>query len=132
MNNIESEFVPYQQSLELKEIGFDEPCLAKYNRESNFVLDNSSLFCRNKHPLLDKLNQVSTPFYQQAFKWFRNKYKLFSSIERESAEHFFCNYSIKEYDGIKNIDHRGKGYRKEEEAELACLNKLIEIIKTRN
>lgn len=30
MNNLEKEFVPYQEALELKELGFDEPCFGWY------------------------------------------------------------------------------------------------------
>ena len=125
---MKKEFIPYEQALALKELEFDEPCVAFYygqlNRlEIGFNWLNEG--CKNS--LLEDI--ISAPLYQQAFRWFREKHRLFHNVERESAQEYFCNYSIKEFDGIKNIDHRGKGYRYEEEAELACLNKLIEIVK---
>jgi hypothetical protein len=31
---MENEFIPYEQALALKELGFDEPCLAYYDMRS--------------------------------------------------------------------------------------------------
>jgi hypothetical protein len=33
------EFIPYEQALALKKLGFDESCLGYYNALSNFNLD---------------------------------------------------------------------------------------------
>lgn len=30
---IEKEFIPYEQALDLKKLGFDEPCFATYNSD---------------------------------------------------------------------------------------------------
>lgn len=35
---MENEFISYDQAVDLKELGFDEPCLAIYNKEGNFPL----------------------------------------------------------------------------------------------
>lgn len=48
-------FLPYQQALDLKELGFDEECFDYYD-------------------------QVPAPLYQQAFKFFRDKYNFLYSI----------------------------------------------------
>jgi hypothetical protein len=34
---IEQEFIPYEQALALKELGFDEPCLFWYNLSDNII-----------------------------------------------------------------------------------------------
>ena len=127
---MDKEFVPYEQALELKELGFDEPCLGWY-QDNTLRLDINSNQSIKFHEHLGRFKECFlAPLYQQSFRWFREKHRLFHNVERESAQEYFCNYSIKEFDGIKNIDHRGKGYRYEEEAELDCLEKLIEIVKT--
>jgi hypothetical protein len=62
------EFISKQQSLELKEIGFDEPCLACYYEDGTFAY----------HPDSDAF--VDAPIYQQAFRWFRERCGYITSI----------------------------------------------------
>jgi hypothetical protein len=56
MSELEKEFVPYQESLELKELGFDEPCLMYYDYSCTLV--ESGVY------------ECKAPLYQQAFRWF--------------------------------------------------------------
>jgi len=100
--------VPYQQSLQLKGLGFDEPCLTWY--WDDIGMYNGWEFGNHNQ----NSNYVSAPLFQQAFRWFREKYDLFISIF-----HYENGYSI-------NDLRRFETY---EEAELACLIKLIEIVK---
>jgi hypothetical protein len=123
------EFVPYDRSLKLKELGFDEPCFRGwyedeglyYHPDSDIVLDN--------------------PTFSQAFRWFREKYSLGHEIS--------CPYSSTHFGKNVKIINEGKFeafitdeeqlsftdedflYDTYEEAELACLDKLIEIIETK-
>ena len=129
---IEKEFVPYAESLALKELGFDEPCLAYY-----YPIDNINFGLRTyiniKHQ--DRYF-TNTPLYQQAFRWFREKYDLHpsftryrtSSITRESIifTHIYEIHIINEIDDI-TIDVGS--FNSHEEAELECLKKLIELCK---
>jgi len=62
------EFVPYEQALELKELGFDEPCIMTY---LNGELDKE-LFLFN--------HSILAPLYQQAFRWFREKHNLLGGV----------------------------------------------------
>ena len=57
------EFIPYEQALELKKLGFDEPCIAGIN------VNSVELKMVNYNPEL----YLPTPLYQQAFRWFREK-----------------------------------------------------------
>jgi hypothetical protein len=117
------EFIPYEQALELKELGFDEKCYGYYDSigELNTVEDYARLGANILEMLSKEFNSVSymkemcsAPLYQQAFRWFRDKYDLFISIM-----HYENGYSIND---LRRFDTY-------EEAELACLKKLIEIVK---
>ena len=63
-----------------------------------------------------------------AFRWFREKYNLFASIEYSTTTQtdFVITINKKEVN-----DARDEDYKTYEEAELACLIKLIEIIKNK-
>lgn len=111
------EFIPYEQALELKKLGFDEGCLDQYT--SNGELSKLNIGFRIKNELLTKLS-CSAPLYQQAFRWFRKKYNLMPLVDRS----YMSLYEFR-------IVEKGWGYTAStyEEAELACLKKLIEIVK---
>ncbi len=139
---MESLFCPYELALELKELGFNEPCFAVWSGfdEKNFsVTDTVRLFSSkfsidgtqsNTLYINSTDNRVSAPLWQQAFRFFREKYGL---------HYIIC----------KNIQMDGYGYREVilipymeenentifktyEEAEVECLVKLIEIAKEQN
>lgn len=116
---MEKEFVPYEQALALKELGFDEPCLAWHNSKRLFI--NNYDNCNSKMPFE---YCCSLPLKQQVFRWFREKYNLFGCIDLQPA-HWFVRID----DKIKN--HYLLRFETYEEAELACLKKLIEITKTK-
>ena len=77
----ESLFVPYKIALELKELGFNEPCFAIWSGfdENNFsVTDTVRLFSSkfsidgtqsNTLYINPTDNRVSAPLWQQAFRW---------------------------------------------------------------
>jgi hypothetical protein len=104
---MEDLFVPYEQSVKLKELGFDIPCIAYYlsseiqrtgeiilhyhergkeiikNNDYRWVYKNFVNFKRylkSEHCLIYSRNHskivISSPTYQQAFKWFRNIHLL--------------------------------------------------------
>jgi hypothetical protein len=130
------DFIPYEQALELKELGFDEPCL--------FAFDNCStpMRCSDLRTSEQKFNGVnynsssytSQPTFSQAFRFFRDKYKIISTI------HFYCDgdkwedvvyeVRISEFEHFKTHDSFVQSeFKTYEEAELACIIKLIEIVK---
>jgi hypothetical protein len=71
-----NEFIPYEQSLELKELGFKEKCAAHYLDEDDLELKWE--IYRNLSFNTDKC--IQAPLYQQAFRWFREKYDFRYSI----------------------------------------------------
>ena len=125
------DFIPYEQALELKELGFDEPCFRFQNNISNIIEEKSWLNWNE----VEKF--VSIPLYQQAFRFFREKYNLQCWPEPTGSDRYSCRY-----DGNDDIGKRYVGYLRDnlnnilfyktyEEAELACLIKLIEIVKNK-
>jgi len=122
------EFIPYQEALELKELGFNESCFGKYDVYGVF---DHILFYHN-HDVETEYVGCSAPLYQQAFKWFREKFDLRIWIE--------SNYGVAKFEYViatTNPNFINKqfndfsGYKTYEKAELACLKKLIEIVKNK-
>lgn len=126
---MDSEFVPYEQALDLKELGFDEPCIAWYDNESGKFMVLGQENTDRWHTTFFTPEITQAPTFSQAFRWFREKYFLFGQItiaEYELENNGF-EYEIKSKD--KSIDTWRGGYKTYEEAELECLKKLIEIVK---
>ena len=128
---MESLFCPYELALELKELGFDEISLFCYTTayEGNPLLHCPHLLLNSQLEGFEN-EPISAPLWQQAFRFFREKYGL---------HYIIC----------KNIQMDGYGYREVilipymeenentifktyEEAEVECLVKLIEIAKEQN
>jgi hypothetical protein len=124
---MEKEFVPYEQALALKELGFEEPCFFSY--ELDYEYFNRAYYNHINHNSHPKL--VSAPLYQQAFRWFREKYNLDSFVKHlyKSTIKVGYYFGIDEYKGVEFQMDFDAWYDTYEEAELECLEKLIEIVK---
>jgi hypothetical protein len=117
-------FVPYEQSLELRELGFDEICLTHY--WGNDILNEAyGGWMKNSNT-----KYVMSPTWEQAFKWFRENYNLIGLVEGgyDNGKNIFT-YVI--WDGFKDnmIDEYFDTY---EEAQLKCLIQLkclVQLIK---
>jgi hypothetical protein len=72
---------------------------------------------------------VSAPTYFQAFRFFRKKYKLHSHINSDNS--WNISGGIWDLNGNKDsrYDWDSDAYKYYPEAEIACLKKLIEIVK---
>ena len=123
------DFVPHKESLELKALGFDEPCFGYYE---NGVF----IFWYDSKQDYELLLNCSTPTLSQAFRFFREKYNLEASIQRMPPEIYgkgkgnIKNYLL--YIWAENLNPRGQQtlhFDTYGEAELECLRKLIEIVK---
>jgi hypothetical protein len=128
------EFIPYEQAVALKKLGFDDKTFKSY--DTSVVLVNGKYILDNWYDV-STVDEVKAPLYQQAFRWFREKYDLDSWITREHKyQEPFCWYiqdNITEY----SSDFSTNGltfetfFQTHEEAELECLKKLISIVKER-
>ena len=55
-------FIPYEQSLDMRSIGFDEPCLKNWDIGLLMICDYAT--------------HLKAPLYQQAFKWLYQKLNI--------------------------------------------------------
>ena len=97
---MKNEFIPYEQALALKNLGFDEPC---FGTASDIDITLRS--------------DIKMPLYQQAFRWFREKHGLRHFIEFDDGHY---NPVVQ-----SSLVYHCDTY---EEAELACLNRFIILI----
>ena len=144
------DIVLYEPALMLKELGFDEPCFGNYRKVqvTDYVTGDSSestiyfdmmKFSMNYNEHNSECD-ASAPTFSQAFRFFREKYNIqgyiYSSTVRGNAEKTkqFTGY-IWNINGIDmpflSTDARDEFHDTYEEAELACLIKLIELVKTK-
>ena len=106
---MDKEFVSYVQAVDLKELGFKEDC---FKIVEGGPIDNFP------H------KQLHVPLKQQAFRWFREKYELYSFVFKFDEGFGYETYK----EGITQTNESFDTY---EEAEQACLDKLIEIVKNK-
>ena len=121
---MEKEFIPYEQALELKELGFDEPCFGYYLCKNSAFGVELELTTDWIDLLPYDSSSCKAPLYQQAFRWFRdngNVSEIFSQLLPSNK--YKWGFKIQRVEGITD------GFFTYEEAELACLKKLIEIVK---
>jgi len=124
------EFIPYEPSQDLKELGFDEECLAFYN--STLKTPNELLYPQYGGEVGNwnvENHLISAPLYQQAFRWFREKHNLFANIH--STRSWVNSYKIVRWNTFGDYDTIWDGEKnfRREEAELVCLIHLIQIVK---
>jgi hypothetical protein len=131
------EFVTYEQSLALKELGFDERCFGCYElselRDYKKGLEVSwimTLNTLNGYRIYDDETQMSAPLKQQVFRWFREKYGIWS-FTYPSAYGKDWKFHIQKCSNLEKWGEvwEGNSYYTYEEAENACIDKLIEIAK---
>ena len=130
------EFAPYEQSLALKELGFNEPCILLYRGlDTQPVCQIGYEFKTEKNSdYNDETNYwLTVPTFSQAFRWFREKYNLDSFVKHlyKSTIKVGYYFGIDQYKGVEFQMDFDAWYKTYEEAELACLIKLIEIVKNK-
>jgi hypothetical protein len=127
------DFTLYPEALGLKQLGFDEDCFTfyqvEYHENSPIMVDDNDQYritgfrtCKNSEIAS---HYTSCPTYSQAFRWFRDNGKvveIFSQLLPSNK--YKWGFKIQGVEGITD------GFFTYEEAELACLKKLIEIVKT--
>ena len=123
---IEKEFVSYEIALELKELGFEEPCFGNIDQIGCIHVKGSKSSPRGSM----MYNTIDCPIFSQAFRFFREKYMLSGEI------YIFKNIWNFDIEDISNSIQLYTSdimcYNSYEEAELECLVKLIEIAKEQN
>ena len=127
------EFIPYEQALALKELGFDEPCFGYYNGQGNYIGEEGKMNS-NCNKLGMHGTYCTAPTFSQAFRWFREKHSLRSFVDTrvydvDSPNQWIYDFQIKMGNGVDTQPFYSGDFDTYEEAEFACLVKLIEIVK---
>lgn len=137
---MEKHFVTYEQALALKELGFDEPCWSYFITpfDDGEGIFNPSMFLKD-YAYLDTMPKHSTyilaPLRSQVFEWARKEHVLYHIVhqfehKKNTTEEFLSEVSGKLL--IGNDDISGFSYHSTyEEAESACIDNLIEIVKSK-
>lgn len=146
-------FVDYKTGLALKELGFDEPCFYQYVRDFDNNVELIPIVSETNYPILRNNTQVSNcsggdcfaaPLKQQAFRWFRDKHDIQTLIKRNKSDHVWYRYEIY-FERLATgenppvmVGHTINSwlglnleFKTYEEAEDACINKIIELIKNK-
>lgn len=121
---MEKEFITYEQALALKKLGFDEPCFGFYFENHKDEIELVKIMQVGYDSLSNEKTTCTTPLIQQAFRFFREKYGLYYYIILDEDNEFY--FTIYENGSEVIADYRFFTYQ---EAEQACLNKLIQIAK---
>lgn len=141
---MEKEFVPYELALKLKAIGFNEPCFNRFytkpkskmfgvdEKGRHYPMKNTpkKLYTTGEHFTLNYSTVIAAPLYQQVFRWFREKYNLYYIIDKQG----YWFYEIKIDEGFGDLTKDVivfYDYKSYEEAELACIEKLVEIVESK-
>ena len=135
---MDKEFISYEQALALNELGFDEPCIGWYNPQVNYKEVTTDKYWAF-HLTGEWENFKPAPLKQQAFRWFREKHNLrgfigFRPNTKQFDYHIYdMSLSGKEYVKQRTMEEFNKDplVGTYEEVELACLIKLIEIVKNK-
>ena len=114
---MKKEFLPYDLEVKLVELGFNEKT---FDVHSDIITQGFKVIKKPTPRIL----------FQQAFRFFREKYMLSGEIYIFKN---FWNFDIEDIDNsIQLYTSDITSYSTYEEAELECLVKLIEIAKEQN
>lgn len=147
---MKNQFIPYEEALELKELGFNEESFGYY--AGNELITSINEIFKSTEILI-----ISAPLYQQAFKFLREMIITRISDESSYLEGqftllpliYFNGYEIHvtpeptsftsgvNYDFIPRYEFPSKRkiYKETtlnyDDAQLACLKKMIQIVKNK-
>lgn len=132
----------FYQAIKLKQLGFDWKCRRYFKSDGRSEESQIEENFNDTKSLKEMYRDIiSAPTVTLAFKWFRDEYGLKHDIDDDNIGTKFY-YKIKSYTkkfdnyDILTLIRREREWDKiefktYEEAELACLEKLIEVIKSK-
>jgi hypothetical protein len=134
---MEKEFVPYELALRMKQLGFNENCYRVGNPNGAICwrfMDVAGVEGVGIDDILQvefDERWVEIPTYSQAFRWFREKQDIEGFVHKSIEGNYYFvikrlgNNESNIYEFTKTVP---KNFNTYEEAELTCLEKLIEIV----
>jgi len=133
---MEKEFVPYGLALRLGSLGFDERCF-RYESVKKICENQAqpggcqlpNVHCAYPKCTIDSsVESLPIPTWQQAFRWFREKYDLEGIPQRAEEREWYKFWVYELHEDCKVMISSEIQFTTYAEAELACLGKLIEIV----
>jgi hypothetical protein len=122
------EFVTYEQAIQLKELGFNEPCFGYYGENQKLIWKSGYAPWTNSERNLVDNHFTAAPLKTQVFKWFREKYNIIGLIEGGFDMTNIFTYCI--WEGFKDKIYDDY-YGTYEEAEDVLINILIDKVKNK-
>jgi hypothetical protein len=109
--NVKDNFVPYKIALELKKLGFDEPCLKQGNPHGHTMwrfgcTDDENDTLTIKDIISQKLHEdfIGIPLYQSVQNWLLEKHGIWVTIDGYYSNISFKNYFTANVSTLKNIE----------------------------
>lgn len=125
MEDLQKEFVPYDFAIRMKQLGFNESRLLCFGAYLGVNLE-FELYDKPKYINFGtKGSACSAPTLSQAFRWFRGKNYQAEILWRGDFGDFCWKIGKFKYGSHFFSDN---GFKTYEEAELACIEKLLEIV----
>lgn len=119
---MKKDLIPYELAFILKKMGFNEDCFSYYDY---WVDSNGKDRFTFRMGTANGDSITPVPTFSQAFRFFREKYRLVGLIEIGAQEYSYIIFDevtdSRKFSGSMNGTY--------EEVELECLKKLIEIVK---
>ena len=137
---MENQFVPYELAVKLKGLGFDEECFGYYNSKGTLryqgqVEPLGGMDVQEMSNEVVNSKYCSSPLWQQSFDWFRGNHNLYIIII-PTINMYWTFKTMTVIEGMVEVppyDHvDANDYSTYEEARVACLEKLIEIVENKN
>jgi hypothetical protein len=132
---MEKEFVSYNIAVRLKELGFNEPCFGRWwfradmhkLNEEELEIIRSNYFELPEHYIL-------APTFSQAFRWFREKHNIDGLLHKTAEGSYYFWITECEYENYNHYKYYNQMvyFNTYEEAELACLENLIELVESKS
>jgi len=119
---MDKEFVTYEQAIILNKLGYDGDYNYTYDIKKELWYGDVKA---------DGQKYIVAPLKQQVFRWFREKYQL-ECISERSGRWLWYKFEIYElYKDCKLMRCTKLEFTTYEEAENACIDKLIELVKNK-
>ena len=119
---MKKEFVTYEIALELKQLGFNEPCFGWFT--GSYLRIGSVV--ENKH--VQGEDEILAPTFSQAFRWFEEKYSYFVAVKTDTTpnEILGFDYYIKSWKfGPKYFNF----FKEKGEGNIKVIKIMIEMVK---
>lgn len=122
---MKKQFVTYPIAISLKELGFNEPCLAEYDLDDNN--HSIELIERLETTSINSIKVLTAPLWQQVIDWFREKHQININplIDHNGVYYWVISRPINSYE-VETEDINGESW---EIARETAILKAIEIIK---